>query len=50
VFERFKKHLDESGLVGKGARVLVGFSGGADSACLVHMLSLTEVDFVAGSR
>lgn len=46
--QRFKEHLKTSGLIPPGARVLVGYSGGADSTCLLHLLHDAEVDVVAG--
>lgn len=38
MLERLRRHLSESGIIPEGSRVLVGFSGGADSTCLVHLL------------
>jgi len=40
-------HLQTSGLIPAGSRVLVGYSGGADSTCLLHLLHLAGVDVVA---
>ncbi|MBR2878407.1 MAG: tRNA lysidine(34) synthetase TilS [Clostridia bacterium] len=37
--ERFKKFICENNLLEKGDSVLVAFSGGADSVCLLHLLS-----------
>ena len=45
--ERFRAHLAESGLVPEGATVLVGYSGGADSTCLLHLLAEAGVDQIA---
>jgi tRNA(Ile)-lysidine synthase len=39
LFDRFSLHLQESGLISPSAKVLVGYSGGADSTCLLHLLS-----------
>ncbi|MBQ9097202.1 MAG: tRNA lysidine(34) synthetase TilS [Clostridia bacterium] len=36
--ERVKKYICENGLLEKGDSVVVAFSGGADSVCLLHML------------
>lgn len=47
MLERLRNHLAEKALIPEGGKVLVGYSGGADSTCLVHLLSLLEVDFVA---
>ena len=45
--ERLRKHLEETGLIPEGARVLVGYSGGADSTCLLSLLAELEIDVVA---
>ena len=45
--ERLARHLAESGLIPPGARVLLGYSGGADSTCLLHLLHGLGVDLVA---
>ncbi|AIE83593.1 tRNA lysidine(34) synthetase TilS [Fimbriimonas ginsengisoli] len=47
MLDRFRRHLGASGLIPEGARVLVGYSGGADSTCLLHMLRVAGVDVVA---
>ncbi|HRF59734.1 MAG TPA: tRNA lysidine(34) synthetase TilS [Fimbriimonadaceae bacterium] len=46
--ERFQEHLEASGLIPPGMRVLVGYSGGADSTALLHLLHACRVDLVAG--
>lgn len=46
--ERFQEHLEASGLIPPGTRVLVGYSGGADSTALLHLLHGCRVDIVAG--
>ena len=47
MFDRFRNHLVESGLIPPGSRVLVGYSGGADSTALLHLLVRCEIDVVA---
>jgi len=48
VLEAFRKHLDESQLIPPESRLLVGYSGGADSTCLLHLLHLAGYEIVAG--
>ncbi len=48
MLEVFKDHLERTRLIPLGARVLVGYSGGADSTCLLHLLHSVGVDLVAG--
>ena len=45
---RLESHLARTRLIPAGARVLVGFSGGADSTFLLHALRECGVDVVAG--
>ena len=45
--ERFEEHLAESGIWPAEGRVVVGYSGGADSTALVHLLSSGGRDFIA---
>jgi tRNA(Ile)-lysidine synthase len=47
VLERFLDHLSRSQLIPEGALVLVGYSGGADSMCLLHLLHRAGIDVVA---
>ena len=47
MFERFRSHLESAGVIPTGARVLVGYSGGADSTALLHLLRSCGVDVVA---
>ncbi len=48
MLEAFRDYLETAGLIPPGVRVLVGYSGGADSTCLLHLLHLAGVDVVAG--
>ncbi len=48
MLDAFRRHLEATGLIPPGSRLLVGYSGGADSTCLLHMLRQLEVDVVAG--
>ena len=45
--ERLARHLTDTGLIPPGARLLVGYSGGADSTCLLSLLVDLEFDVVA---
>ena len=45
--DRFREHIEKSGLIPPGVRVLVGYSGGADSTCLIHLLKQLEIDIFA---
>jgi tRNA(Ile)-lysidine synthase len=47
MLDRFREHIERKGLIPPGVRVLVGYSGGADSTCLLHLLHLLETDVVA---
>ncbi|MEA2553176.1 MAG: tRNA(Ile)-lysidine synthase, partial [Fimbriimonadaceae bacterium] len=47
MLERFRDHLEKTGLIPAGTRVLVGYSGGADSTCLLHLFHALQVDIVA---
>ncbi len=42
-------HLAESQLIPEGTSVLVGYSGGADSTCLLHLLHKAGIDVVAAT-
>lgn len=48
MLDAFRRHLDATGLIPPASRLLVGYSGGADSTCLLHMLHRLEIDVVAG--
>jgi tRNA(Ile)-lysidine synthase len=37
--ERLERFIDEHGLFSKSEHVIVGYSGGADSTCLLHLLA-----------
>lgn len=47
VTERFRAHLEATGLIPSGSRVLVAYSGGPDSTCLLSLLAGTGFDVVA---
>lgn len=49
MLERFRAHLEKTGLIPAGTSVLVGYSGGPDSTCLVHLLHRAGVDIVAAT-
>lgn len=42
------RHLEATGLIPPGVRVLVAYSGGPDSACLLHLLHSLEIETAAG--
>ncbi|MBS1700543.1 MAG: tRNA lysidine(34) synthetase TilS [Armatimonadetes bacterium] len=45
--EQFQRHLFESGLLAPDAKILVGYSGGADSTCLLHLLKISGYEVIA---
>ncbi len=47
MLDRFLLHLAETNLIASHARVLLGYSGGADSTCLLHLLKEAGVEVVA---
>jgi tRNA(Ile)-lysidine synthase len=47
VLERFKDHLNQTKLIAPDSKLIVGYSGGADSTCLLHMLKMAGYDVVA---
>lgn len=48
MLDRFRRHLEKTGLIPPDARILVGYSGGADSTCLLHLLHEAGFSVVAG--
>jgi tRNA(Ile)-lysidine synthase len=48
VLERLRRHLSGNNLIPAGSRVLLGYSGGADSTCLLHLLNRLEIETMAG--
>ena len=47
MIDRLREHLRASGLIPAGSRVLVGYSGGADSTCLLLLLRDLGYDVIA---
>jgi tRNA(Ile)-lysidine synthase len=47
MLESFREHLQTSQLIPSHVVVIVGYSGGPDSTCLVHLLSSIGVDIIA---
>lgn len=47
LYTTFYSHLIASSCFPSGSRVLVGYSGGADSTCLLHMMAKAGVDIIA---
>ena len=47
MLEQFRAQLEGSNLISPEARILVGYSGGADSTCLLHLLHRAGFDIVA---
>lgn len=47
MLDAFRVHLEESNLLPPGSKVLVGYSGGADSTCLLSLMHECGIDIVA---
>lgn len=47
MLERLREHLAASGLISVGEKVVVGYSGGADSTAMLHLLHLAGIDVIA---
>lgn len=47
MIERFQKHLFSSFTLDQETRILVGYSGGADSTCLLHLMKQLEMNIIA---
>lgn len=47
MLERFRAYIAEHRLISEGGRTLVGFSGGPDSTCLLHLMHRAKLDIVA---
>ena len=47
VLEQFQRHIFATGLLEPDSKVIVGYSGGADSTCLLHLLKSLGYDIVA---
>lgn len=48
MIDRLREHLRTTGLIPSGVSVLVGYSGGADSTAMLHLLKELGADVVAG--
>lgn len=48
MLQRFRDHLTETGLISNGDFILIGYSGGADSTCLVSLCREAGFDVAAG--
>lgn len=47
MLQAFRDNLARTGLIPPGSQVLVGYSGGADSTCLIHLLRESGINFIA---
>lgn len=47
MLDRFRLHLETTKIIPPGAQVILGYSGGADSTCLLHLLNLSGINVVA---
>lgn len=47
MLDRFQRHVAERHLFQPGELTLVGYSGGPDSTCLVHLMAQSGLEFIA---
>lgn len=49
MLDRLREFVRSHGLIGEDDRILVGYSGGADSTCLLHLLHRAKIDVAAAT-
>lgn len=47
MIDRFQESIERNNLIPAGSTILVGFSGGPDSTCLLHLLKRSGFDVIA---